>query len=154
MAKTGQGFVSIARNLNQRHIPTKGSNNGERKLWHSLTIRRMIKNPSYIDKTYFGVTSRLSKSKTLIHPQDKWILLESVTPAIIGEELFLQANAELDKPKVRTGKPNHEYLLRNHVFCAVCGKPLVGHCLNKKYRYYQCSNARPYEKVVRNARHC
>ena len=29
--------------------------------------------------------------------------------------------------------------------CAICGKPLVGHCLNKKYRYYQCSSARPYE---------
>ncbi|MFC1874479.1 hypothetical protein ACFLYX_04170 [Chloroflexota bacterium] len=27
----------------------------------------------------------------------------------------------------------------------LCGKPLVGHCLNKKYRYYQCSDARPYE---------
>lgn len=35
--------------------------------------------------------------------------------------------------------------MKNHVYCAVCGKPLVGHCLNKKYRYYQCSSARPYE---------
>ena len=145
MVATGHSLVSIARRLNERCIPTKGSNNGERKHWHSLTIRRMVKNPSYIGKTYFGVTSRLSKSKTVTHPQDEWILLEKVTPAIINEELFHQANAELDKPKVRTGQPKHEYVLRGHAFCAICSKPLVGHCLNKKYRYYQCSNARPYE---------
>jgi len=149
MVATGQSLVSIARRLNERCIPTKGSNNGERKHWHSLTIRRMVKNPSYIGKTYFGVTSRLSKSKTVTHPQDEWILLEKVTPAIINEELFHQANAELDKPKVRAGRPKNEYLLRNHVFCAICGKPLVGHCLNKKYRYYQCSSARPHENMNR-----
>ncbi len=145
MVATGKSFVSIARSLNERCIPTKGSNNGERKHWHSLTIRRMVKNTSYIGKTYFGVTSRLSKAKTVTHPQDKWILLEKVTPPIISEELFNQANSELDKPKVRTGRPKNEYLLRHHTFCAICGKPLVGHCLGKKYRYYQCNSARPYE---------
>jgi site-specific DNA recombinase len=142
---TGHSFISIARNLNERCIPTKGSKNGQRKYWHSLTIRRMVKNQSYIGKTYFGVTSRLSKAKTVIHPQDKWTLLEKVTPPIISEELFNQANIQLDKPKVATGHPKNEYLLRNHAFCAICGKPLVGHCLTKKYRYYQCNSARPYE---------
>jgi len=144
---TGQSLVSIARSLNERGISTKGSKDGKRKYWHSLTIRRMVKNPSYIGKTYFGVTSRISKAKTLRHTEDKWILLENVTPAIISEELFNQANAELHKPKMRTGRPKHEYLLKNHAFCAICGKPLVGHCLNKKYRYYQCSNARPHENT-------
>ena len=72
-------------------------------------------------------------------------LLPDVTPAIVNEDAFYAANAELDKPKVRTGRPKHDYLLRNHAFCAICGKPLVGHCLNKKYRYYQCNSARPYE---------
>jgi len=142
---TGQSLISIARNLNERHILTKGSTDENRKHWHSLTLRRIVKNPSYIGKTYFGVTSRLNKSKTITHPSDKWILLENVTPAIVSEELFQQANAQLDKPKVRNGRPKYEYLLRNHAFCGTCGKPLVGHCLNKKYRYYQCSNARPYE---------
>lgn len=141
----GQSLVSIARDLNGRAIPTKSSKEGERKHWHSLTLKRMVGNTAYFGKTYFGVTSRLNKSKTIIQPQDKWSLLEDVTPAIISEELSRQANAQLDKPKVRIGRPKYEYLLRNHAFCGICGKPLVGHCLNKKYRYYQCSNARPYE---------
>jgi len=116
--------------LNNRSIPTKGAkyNSDKRKLWHSLTIRRMIRNSGYIGNTYFMDT-----------------LLPDVTPAIVSEDIFQAANAQLDKPKVRTGRPKNEYLLRNHAFCTLCGKPLVGHCLNKKYRYYQCSDARPYE---------
>jgi site-specific DNA recombinase len=145
----GQSLVSIARNLNERGIATKGSKVGDRKHWHSLTLRRMVKNQSYIGKTYFGVTMRPNKSKTILQPQEKWTLLDNVTPAILTEELFHQANAQLDRTKLRNARSKHEYLLKNHAFCAICGKPLVGHCLNKKYRYYQCSNARPYENSGR-----
>ncbi len=127
---TGEALIAIARNLNDRRIPTKATNvnDANKKFWHSLTIRRMIRNSGYIGNTRFGNA-----------------YLPNVTPSIVGTDLFNAANAQIHKPKVRTGRPKHEYLLRNHVFCAICGKPLVGHCLNKKYRYYQCSNARPYE---------
>jgi site-specific DNA recombinase len=126
----GESIISIAGRLNERKIPTKASKIGDhrRKLWHSLTIRRMVRNTGYIGSTNFINT-----------------VLTNVTPAIISEDLFNAANAELDRPKTRTGRPKHEYLLRKHAFCAICGGPLVGHCLNKKYLYYQCSNARPYE---------
>ena len=133
----GESLVSIARRLNQSRVRTKGSKDNEdkRKFWHSLTIRRMVRNSGYIGKTYFNGT-----------------LLPNVTPAIVSEDIFQAANAQLDRPKVRTGRPKHEYLLRNHAYCAVCGKPLVGHVLNKKYRYYQCSNARPYENGPKKCR--
>ena len=134
---SSDSLVSIARRLNERGIRTKATKIGEskRKLWHSLTIRRMIHNSGYIGSTRFGDT-----------------ILANVTPAIVSEDIFCAANAQLDKPKVRTGRPKHEYLLRNHAFCAICGKPLVGHCLNNKYRYYQCSNARPYENSGKKCR--
>ena len=126
----GESLISIARRLNQSGVHTKATKDDEskRKLWHSLTIRRMVRNSGYIGNTYFKNT-----------------LLLNVTPAIVSEDVFQAANAQLNRPKVRTGRPKHEYLLRYHAYCAICGKPLVGHCLNKKYRYYQCSNARPYE---------
>lgn len=132
-ASAGESLISIARTLNQRSIPTKG-----KKIWHSLTIRRMIKNTSYIGQTYF-----------------KDVLLPDVTPAIVDIGIFQAANAQLDRTKTRTGFPKNEYLLRNHAYCAICGKPLVGHCLNKRYRYYQCSDARPYENSKKkcNARY-
>ncbi|MGB2827504.1 MAG: recombinase family protein [Dehalococcoidales bacterium] len=148
----GEALVSIGRDLNNRGVPTKATVIGspeERKLWHNLTIRRIIHNQAYMGKTYFGMTSRVSRAKTIQHPQDKWISLPDASPPIVREELFHLANNQLAKPKARTGRPKNDYLLRHHVFCAVCGRPLVGHCLNKKYRYYQCSRARPIE----NAKH-
>jgi site-specific DNA recombinase len=131
---SGEALISVARGLNNRRIRTKGTkiDDGNRKFWHSLTIRRMIRNRGYIGDTRWRDT-----------------VLPNITPAIVSEDIFHAANAQLDKPKIRTGRPKHEYLLRNHAFCAICGKPLVGHCLNKKYRYYQCSNARPYENCGR-----
>ena len=127
---TGESLISIARRLNERGIRTKATkiDDNKPKFWHSLTIRRMVHNSGYIGSTRFGDA-----------------VLTNVTPAIVSEDVFYAANAQLNKPKVRTGHPKHEYLLRNHAFCAICGKPLVGHCLSQKYRYYQCSNARPYE---------
>lgn len=124
----GESLVSIARRLNEEGIRTKATKDGSRKLWHSLTIRRIIRNSGYIGKTYFQDT-----------------LLPDITPAIVTEDIFQAAQNQLDTPKVRTGRPKNEYLLRSHAFCALCGKPLVGHCLNKRYRYYQCSDARSYE---------
>ncbi len=134
---TGESLFSIARRLNQRGVLTKATKSRENRhtFWHSLTIRRIVRNTGYIGITHFGEAT-----------------LENVTPAIVNNDLFHLANAQLDKPKVKTGKPKHEYLLRNHAFCAICGKPLVGHCLNKKYRYYQCSNARPYENSDKKCR--
>jgi len=119
----GDSLLSITKALNYNCVPSKG-----RKLWHTLTIRRMIRNRAYIGQTYY-----------------KGSLLPDISPAIVSEDIFEAANQQLDKPKVRTGRAKNEYLLRNHIFCAVCGRPMVGHCLNRKYRYYQCSNARPYE---------
>ena len=119
----GDSLLSVAKALNDNCIPSKG-----KKLWHTLTIRRMIRNRAYIGQTYY-----------------KGSLLPDVSPAVVGEDVFNAANQQLDKPKLRTGKAKNEYLLRNHIFCAICGRPMVGHCLNRKYLYYQCSNARPYE---------
>jgi hypothetical protein len=101
---------------------------------HGLS-RRMIRNSAYIGKTYF-----------------KGTLLPDVSPQIVDEDIFQAANSQIDRPKVKTGRPEHEYLLRGHAFCVICGKPLVGHCLNKKYLYYQCSNNRPYENGPRKCR--
>lgn len=111
----GQAIISISRSLNEARTPTKGSKAGdpEPKLWHSLTIRRMVKNPGYIGKTRF-----------------KDVVLREVTPAIISQEVFDMANNQLHKPQARTGRPEHPYLLRGHVFCALCGSALVGHCLD------------------------
>ena len=131
----GENPALIAYDLNQRGVPTKAAKHydTDRKRWHRLTIRRMILNPGYIGRTRFGGA-----------------VLPDATPAIVSEELFYAANAQVNKPKLREGRAKHDYLLRGHAFCAICGKFLVGHCLSGKFRYYECTNARPDENGTKN----
>ncbi len=143
MIAEGKSLFAVAKELNRQGIPTKGSTAGNLKSWHPLTIRRIVQNPCYTGKTYFGTSHRVSKSKTVAVPRDQWKLLPDATPAIISQELFDKANAELAKPRLRPGRAIQDYLLKGHVFCLKCGRPLVGAWLSRKYRYYQCSGARP-----------
>lgn len=114
---TGESIISVARTLNQNNVPTK-SRKGS---WHSLTVRRMVKNTGYIGLTYFNGT-----------------LLPNVTPPIVDKEIFETANKHLVG---KLGHPKQQFLLTQHIFCAVCGKPMVGHTLGRRWRYYQCSYA-------------
>jgi site-specific DNA recombinase len=62
-----------------------------------------------------------------------------VSPAIVDDYLFQQANKALTASKVTNrGRPQNDYLLTGHVSCGKCGTHLVGTCLNHKYRYYRC----------------
>lgn len=112
---TGESIISVARVLNQNNVPTKSKKGS----WHSLTVRRIVKNTGYIGQTYFAGT-----------------LLPGVTPVIIDQNVFKSANKQLIGKR---GHPKSQFLLTQHIFCEVCGKPMVGHTLSKKWRYYQCS---------------
>jgi len=110
------------------------NNEIKRMYWHSLTIRRMIRNSGYIGITRFTNMT-----------------LKNVTPPIVSEDVFNAANAQLDKPKVRTGRPKNEYLLRNHVFCAICGKTLAGIVLARSIAITSAVMLGLMRIVVRNA---
>ncbi|MFC1982747.1 recombinase family protein [Chloroflexota bacterium] len=130
-----QGYTryEVAKQLNADGIPTKSGS-----MWHPLTIERMVTNPSYTGKTYFGKTTREGKKfKSL--PRDKWSILTDVTPAIISQELFDRAQRVLKGSKeLHRGRPQNEYLLTGHIKCGYCNSHLVGSCLHHKYRYYHC----------------
>jgi len=138
MIADGKGRFYVAKKLNEKGIPTK-----LRGKWHPLTIGRMITNPAYIGKTYFGKTKRNGNGLEII-PEDKWIMMPHATPAIITEDLFRRANKALLRSKeLHRGRPQHDYLLTGYIKCGDCGDHLIGTCLNHKYRYYHCKATYP-----------
>jgi site-specific DNA recombinase len=140
MMADGQSRFKVAQTLNIQGIPTK-SDGGK---WHPLTIQRMITNPAYMGITYFYRTLGSHKTELVPQPQDKWVTLPDVTPAIISKELFERVQKQLERTKeARTGRPTHQYMLRGHAYCGVCGRPLVGSCLNKRWLYYRCRATTP-----------
>jgi len=141
MVANGIGCFKIARTLNEESIPTKSG-----KKCETMTVSRIVRNPAYTGVTYFGVTSGKEHKAT---PKETWHVLPDVTPAIISKELFEKVQDVLDKRKeLRPGKAMHEYPLTGFTVCGHCGRPIVGACLRKRYRYYKCSGT--YQTATRN----
>lgn len=139
MALNGYSVNKIATTLNKSDARTKTN-----KLWHPLTVRRVLTNPTYTGKTYFGQTKRVGKTKVLSQPKEKWTLLPDVTPPTITEELFNEAQKAMAEAKaLRPLKENSPYLLTGFIKCSKCGSPIGGTLVNGKYRYYQCRGAKP-----------
>jgi site-specific DNA recombinase len=136
MAANGDATFKIAKTLNQENIPTKTG-----KKWEARTVSRILRNPAYTGITYFGMTSGKERKQT---PKESWHELPDVTPAIIKKDLFNRVQKALERSKERhSGKPKHEYSLTGFAVCGDCGSPLVGSCLNKKWRYYKCRGTYP-----------
>ena len=139
MALNGLSIHQIAIQLNKLGINTKSGN-----LWHPLTVKRILNNPAYIGKTYYGMSRRVGKTKVVAQPKESWTLLPDITPPIITEEMFKLTQEAITNAKLsRPIKPNAAYLLTSFMKCPKCGSPIIGTTLNGKYRYYKCRGATP-----------
>ena len=139
MVLNGLSIHQIAIQLNKQGIKTKSGN-----LWHPLTVRRILNNPAYIGKTYYGMSRRVGKTKVVAQPKESWTLLPDITPPIITKEMYRLAQEAITNAKAsRPIKPNASYLLTSFVKCSKCGSPVIGTKLNGKYRYYKCRGATP-----------
>ncbi len=135
----GSSLNRLAIKLNNVPIPTKSGSK-----WFPLTLRRIVTNQTYTGKTYFGQTTRVSKTKVVAKPQQDWILLPDVTPPSISESVFNQAQEALKRARQsRPFKTNSPYLLSGMMKCPKCGSPVSGTTLNGKYRYYKCRGSVP-----------
>lgn len=135
----GHSVNKIATNLNKSGVLSKAGCK-----WSPLTVRRLLTNSVYTGKTYYGQTKRVGKTKVETQPKENWIALPNVTPAIVTDDIFTQAQRALIEIKHRRPiKPNAAYLLTGFIKCAKCGSPIGGTMLSGKYRYYQCRGAKP-----------
>jgi len=137
----GQSCYSIATMLNSEGIPTFGGS-----LWHPLTIKRILTNPSFKGTTIYGRTRRVGlggkRRRVEERSREEWIEIPGATPAIVSEDLFNKAQEVLSRPRRNPKLSLNKYLLTSYIQCA-CGAPVVGTCLNKTYRYYRCRSTWP-----------
>ncbi|MFC1893582.1 recombinase family protein, partial [Chloroflexota bacterium] len=94
MVLQGFSFNKIAIELNKQGIKSKSGS-----LWYPLTIRRIANNLTYTGKTYYGMSKRVGNNKVIAQPQENWTLLPDITPPIITDEMFLQAQESIKLAK-------------------------------------------------------
>jgi site-specific DNA recombinase len=126
----GLSTNGITFRLRDLNAPTKTG-----KIWNRSRVIQILKNPAYTGRTYaFTVLQGTNRRK----PHSEWIEIPGVTPAIIPDDIFDEAQERLRlnaQQSIRNMKL--QYLLRGHLSCKQCGRSYSGHSENNR-RYYRC----------------
>ena len=122
----GMGCQSIAGTLNEMgYAPRKNDH------FNRSTISWYLKNPVYIGKIIWNKKHHVRKKtpagkhKTVLNPDDKWIISEGIHTPIISRDLFDRAQERL---KSKAQPPSYTGVLQNPfaglIFCKNCGSAM------------------------------
>jgi len=131
LVSEGLSTNQILFRLRAYNAPTKSG-----KIWNRRTVQSILTNPSYAGRTYAFTTAQGKKRFT--RPLEKWIEIPGVTPAIVSQEMFDEAQRQLRINREKSSRNcKHDYLLRGHVRCRQCGQVYTGEMTNS--RTYRCA---------------
>lgn len=119
------GRVTIARRLNEMHIPTRTG-----ALWSQDTIKRMLDNEHYLGKVRWNWRQTINVVEEgeirKVRPQNKvgeYLVYDGKHPAIISEELFKAAAAKKGRNHRTKGTAKVRNPLVGLLFCK-CGRAM------------------------------
>jgi len=149
----------VCRRLGEAEIETKSG----KAYWDRSVVWGMLQNPAYMGRAAFGKT-KTSGLKPRVRPQkhsaetpnrpysvertnrEDWI--EIPVPAIVGEELFLAVQHQLEenRRRARERRRGAAYLLQGLTVCGHCHYAYYGKKISnasskgkkKRYAYYRC----------------
>jgi site-specific DNA recombinase len=157
--RTGLGGYQIAHTLNREGITRRGST------WTELTIRRILRNPSYIGVLEYGRTARTPQEQRgrqgvkseIRYDKPRYAVVENALPRIIDDHTWNEVHGLLTerslKHKEHAIKPTYsDYLLSGIAVC-VCGAPINGKKVGRGHYYYYCSARKRRGSSVCDAGH-
>jgi len=131
----GMSTVAVAKYLNAKDVLTptmsKGTKNKSTGKWHAGHISIILRTTAYV-----GEYTYLKRS---VRRKDT---IEVEVPAIIETQKYKDTQARIIKnADVARGSKKHNYLLRGLIYCAKCGRALVGSSGDSKSGrvYYRCT---------------
>jgi hypothetical protein len=145
----GQTSYWVTNKLNQLGIraPAGGT-------WSPSKVYSVVYNHCYTGKHAYNAKMRVPNphkplgdvtgavKRTLLRPKPDGEAVEFNVPALVSEELWQKANKALQTRGRGRGKQGKVILalLRGHIFCPRCGKPMVVRRKSgKQAKYYHCS---------------
>ena len=156
----GAGYKEIANHLNRpggppppSHVDSKRNTSGK---WAKTTIKSMLENPTYTGRLYWNrLDSRAHKQgvgPVVRREQDEWVAADERHEALISEEQFERAQAEMQRRSTGQGgnrrrRPQKRpFLLRGIVHCATGHNPLrmQGRSRKGEPTYYTCGYRTSY----------
>lgn len=139
-----QSLARVSKRLKEMGIPPK--KRGE--AWRHSTLYRVLRDETYIGKTYYGKHKsveketksgyrRTKKSGRAWRDRSEWLMI--TTKPIIDQDIFDTAQRLLSKRFRPFGVSKVGYMLSGLLRCAKCGNTFAGE-YSHNYRYYRCSN--------------
>jgi site-specific DNA recombinase len=146
----GHSIREIVRRLCGDGVPPP---TGQRPIWGTSTISRLLHNEAYIGRIYFNRTEAVPdhrpgrRSKQIPRPRDEWIPI--AIPSIVDEPTFEAVNRvtrDNSRWSPRRAEPG-QWMLRGLVKCGTCGVGVNCHKMRGRngtwHRYYHCRNHDP-----------
>ncbi len=116
---------------------------GEKALWSSINVRRILENPIYIGTLIQGKTTSLSYRDRRRFKKDpsELIAFENAHEAIISETTFLIVQ-DLLKKDTNSGKNNNKvHIFSGFCYCGNCGQIMYHRNMAEKYPdLWMCTN--------------
>ena len=133
--------------------------NGEKALWSSVSVRRVLENPIYIGTLIQGKTTSLSYRDRRRFKKDpsELIAFENSHEAIIPETTFLIVQDLLSRDTCSGKNLDRVHVFSGFAYCHNCGKPLYHRHSAKQDAYLECHNKECHhkgtvkEKILLNA---
>lgn len=137
---------AITRRLNEEGVPPPSagkatySDTTRVPRWVEAQVHRLLKNPAYKGEGYTWRFRATKANRDLFRPREEWLpLAEGVTPAIVSPQLWQAAQDQLAaNTGAETRNARDPYLLRGHIYCAVCGSRMYANGGSR--RVYRCSS--------------
>ena len=157
---------AIVKYLNEEGIPSpnkirylRGMIKDEKSsnsMWNRSTVRKILNDISYIGHRVHGRKQKETyNSPKKVTSSESWTIIKDAHPAIISQELFDKVQEVNRKEQDKLAKQekraevekDYRQVLRGKIFCADCGKPMIGKKSSakvdsnkKNYIFYECSS--------------
>ena len=128
---------------------------GDKAVWQSMSIRRILENPVYIGTLIQGRTTSASyrDKRRYKKPESELAVFEEAHEAIIPDTVFLIVQDLMQRDSYVNSKKG-SYLFTSFAYCGNCGKLLYHRKEGFDYVSWQCKNkecsckGRIYEEVL------
>jgi site-specific DNA recombinase len=117
-------------------------------VWNSETVRRILRNETYLGTAYYGKQSRLPgarnpdlRTRWQTNVRAGWTPI--AVPPIISQEVFDAVQAQLCR-NAQAARRNRKYeylLVSGRLRCGQCGRGMSGSINQRGLRFYKCTRA-------------
>lgn len=111
------------------------------------SVRKILTNPVYTGKVIWGRQRHIrpksigERNRTVSNPEDQWIVVKGLHPAIISGEIFREAGVMLSQKRHPPCREREQISnpFAGILFCAKCGRAMTKRTIgNKKIPYILC----------------